>query len=105
MGNSLADVTLLLHPDFTEHVRPSMIDRVFGSLISGSWPHRAVDFLYLGWHHDGPVITDEGRVAGYVEANCDVAFDLGRSATCDGSPSHPLHPNSTFGKYNLALLQ
>mmetsp|Transcript_47235 Transcript_47235/g.151607 ORF Transcript_47235/g.151607 Transcript_47235/m.151607 type:complete len:590 (-) Transcript_47235:165-1934(-) len=102
-AGTLADVTLLLHADFAEHVRPRVLEQVFGGLGSGAWPHDEVDFLYLGWRHDGPVQADGQRVASTVRCHCSIV--RGKLGLCRGSPRQPLDRGAEFGDFNAELLQ
>lgn len=104
-AGSLADVTLFLHADFLEHVRPAMIDHVFGALINGAWPHDAVDFLYLGWRHEGPVQQEGERVASHIRYHCNMQLATGRLGQCNGRPLQPLARDAHFGIYNPVLLE
>ena len=82
MSSSLANVSLLLHPDFLEHVRPWKMSQVFQALLNGAWSP-SVDFLYLGWRHEGPVSPD-GRVASHLRYHCDVEpWEGGKIGPCD----------------------
>ena len=81
-SQNLGNITLLLHPDFLEHVRSWKVASTFQALVSGSWPQE-VDFQYLGWRHEGPV-TDDGRVASHLRYHCDVEpWKGGRIGPCD----------------------
>eukprot|EP00930_Biecheleria_cincta_P001585 TRINITY_DN102720_c0_g1_i1.p1 TRINITY_DN102720_c0_g1~~TRINITY_DN102720_c0_g1_i1.p1 ORF type:complete len:679 (-),score=86.89 TRINITY_DN102720_c0_g1_i1:34-2070(-) len=80
---TLANVSLLVHPDFIEHIRPWMLDAVIAPLANGAWPHGQVDFLYLGWRHEGPV-QEDGRVASHLRYHCEVIPGHGgKLGTCD----------------------
>ena len=79
-SNSLANITFLLHPDFLEHVRSWKLGPIFQALLTGSWPD--VDFLYLGWRHEGPV--RHSRVASHLRYHCDVEpWKGGHIGPCD----------------------
>ncbi|CAK9105811.1 unnamed protein product [Durusdinium trenchii] len=81
-AKNLGNITLLLHPDFLEHIRSWKVSTLFQALVSGSWPQH-VDFLYLGWRHEGPV-TAEGRVASHLRYHCDVEpWKGGKIGPCD----------------------
>eukprot|EP00435_Cladocopium_sp_Y103_P041038 s2924_g11.t1 len=81
-SETLGNITLLLHPDFLEHVRSWKVASTFQALVTGSWP-QDVDFQYLGWRHEGPV-TDDGRVASHLRYHCDVEpWKGGRIGPCD----------------------
>lgn len=96
----LANVTLLLHPDFAEHVRLWALRPLLRSLARGSWPYHQVDFLYLGWRHEGPVKNH--RVAYTVRSHCDTRNPM--LGPCLGEPEHPLSRNAIFGDFNPVLL-
>lgn len=84
-SETLGNITLLLHPDFLEHVRSWRVSSIFQALVSGSWP-KDVDFMYLGWRHEGPV-TDDGRVASHMRYHCDLEPSKkggNRLGPCDG---------------------
>ena len=69
-------------PDFLEHVRAWMVVSIFRAFLNGAWPQE-VDFLYLGWRHEGPV-TPEGRVASHLRYHCDIEPGPGgRLGPCD----------------------
>jgi hypothetical protein len=81
-SETLGNITLLLHPDFLEHIRSWRVASTFQALVTGSWP-QDVDFQYLGWRHEGPV-TDDGRVASHLRYHCDVEpWKGGRIGPCD----------------------
>lgn len=102
-SGTLGDVTFLLHPDFLEHVRPTMLSQILASMSRGSWPHDEVDFMYLGWRHEGPVQLGN-RVASHVQYHCDMDATTSRLGLCDANIGHPLAAGATFG-YNPALLE
>ncbi|CAE7204627.1 RPL27B [Symbiodinium natans] len=81
-SETLGNITMLLHPDFLEHIRAWLVVSVFRALLNGAWPQE-VDFLYLGWRHEGPV-TSEGRVASHLRYHCDIEPGAGgRLGPCD----------------------
>lgn len=76
--DDLADVTLFLHPDYREHTRHSFMHRVWQSLAGALTWDFGVDFLYLGWRHESPVV--EGRVAPHLSAHCPFHHVVGDGA-------------------------
>eukprot|EP00392_Amoebophrya_sp_AT5.2_P008236 g8255.t1 len=49
----LADVTLFLHPDYREHVRENLLEKLGNAVSSAhTWPFHATHFMYLGWRHE-----------------------------------------------------
>ncbi|CAE7949359.1 unnamed protein product, partial [Symbiodinium sp. KB8] len=81
-SQNLGNITMLLHPDFLEHVRSWMVVSIFRAFLNGAWPQE-VDFLYLGWRHEGPV-SPGGRVASHLRYHCDIeAGPGGRLGPCD----------------------
>eukprot|EP00928_Gymnodinium_smaydae_P092180 TRINITY_DN75992_c0_g1_i1.p1 TRINITY_DN75992_c0_g1~~TRINITY_DN75992_c0_g1_i1.p1 ORF type:complete len:720 (-),score=96.93 TRINITY_DN75992_c0_g1_i1:484-2577(-) len=119
-NKEVADITLLLHADFTEHVRTYLLEHVFGSVLTGSWATANIDFLYLGWRHEGPAHEGGSRVASHVRHRCPPRYRSSKPASdasdaekflqlsigdCDGSPRHPLDRQARFGEYNGVLLE
>merc|ERR1712100_131279 len=94
----------MLHPDFTEHVRPEMLDRVLGGLISGIWSRESVNLLYLGWRHEVSLQVVGERVASHVHVRCALRSDADRLGSCDGSEAYPLEMQEYPGEYNPVLL-
>lgn len=103
-SGDLAEVTLLLHADFLEHVRHDTFERLVSSLMTGSWPLGEFDFMYLGWRHEGPVGAG-GRVFGEAKYRCPLSAQSRRLAwPCFGGGSHPLARNERATEYNPVLL-
>lgn len=82
--NILANITLLLHPDFMEHIRLHTIKVVLGALANGAWPHNDVKFLHLGWRHEGPLHDRDRRVSSHLHYHCKVQAPGGaKLGPCD----------------------
>lgn len=97
----LADVTLLFHADFAEHIRTWQLDLLLGGMASGSYPHDEVDFLYLGWRHEGPV--QGARVASTMRWHCHVGGK--RVGPCAGHSAQPLAKDARWGDFNPVLFE
>lgn len=101
---TFADMTLLLHADFMEHIRPLAMDTLVTSLVSGSWPANDVDFMYLGWRHEGPTRQGGSRVAGTVRYHCGAGED-GRLGGCFRHPAQVLAKDASFGDFSPTVLE
>mmetsp|Transcript_63248 Transcript_63248/g.206384 ORF Transcript_63248/g.206384 Transcript_63248/m.206384 type:complete len:650 (+) Transcript_63248:178-2127(+) len=102
-SGTLADVTFLLHADFAEHIRTWTMEQILGSLASGAWPHDDVDFLYLGWRHEGPNQDGGRRVATTLRWHC--STNGPRLKHCFNHPPQPLARGVRFGDFNPVLFE
>ncbi|CAD7934411.1 unnamed protein product [Amoebophrya sp. A120] len=77
----MSDVTLFLHPDYQEHIREQLLERVLYSLKGNNTWDFSLGFMYLGWRHESPVI--DGKVGPHWSRHCPhyVAGGSGSSGT------------------------